>query len=95
MYRTARVGLSLKKSGEPAARFIERPYRFLTEPKAITKGKAQLVRSLHRTGLTPAAIRALTGVPLKRHRPLHRGGIALAAARAARYHLNTEAWITH
>ena len=65
VYRTSRVGLSLKRAaGKPdAARFVGRPYRFLTEPRAVAKGKVNLVLALHRAGQTPAAIMALTGCP--------------------------------
>ena len=57
-----RVGLTLKR-GELAVRqrFIARPYRFLTEPARIKKGKASLVVALHRRGLPAAEIVRLTG----------------------------------
>src|SRR5207249_3108616 len=44
LYRSARVGLSLKRlkaSPEPP-RFIMRPYRYLTEPRRVSKGKIYL-----------------------------------------------------
>jgi hypothetical protein len=65
VYRTARVGLSLKWGrGRPeAARYVVRPYRFLTEPRAIGKGRPQLVLALHEQGRPADAIHALTGVP--------------------------------
>jgi len=67
VYQSSRVGLSLKKSkGKPdAPRFIGRPYRFLTEPAGISKGKAHLVLTLHRAGHTAEAIRELIGMPKK------------------------------
>lgn len=67
VFRCSRVGLSLKKArGVPdAPKFVGRPYRFLTEPRAITKGKVHLVLALHRTGETPEAIHKTTGVPKK------------------------------
>jgi hypothetical protein len=63
----SRVGLSLKKmAGKPGApAFIGRPYRFLTEPATIAKGRPHLILALHRTGHAPDAIRALTGVARK------------------------------
>ncbi|MBA4186391.1 MAG: hypothetical protein C0467_00080 [Planctomycetaceae bacterium] len=67
VYRSSRVGLSLKKAkGKPdAPRFVGRPYRFLTEPRAITKGKPHLVLALHRQGDPLDAITQLTGCPRK------------------------------
>ena len=67
VYHSSRVGLSLKKAkGQPdAPRFIGRPYRFLTEPKGISKGKPHLVLALHCAGHAPDTIFAITGVPRK------------------------------
>lgn len=67
VHRCARVGLTLKKAkGKPTApRFVAHPYRFLTEPRAITKGKPYLVTALHAQGQKPDAIAALTGCPKK------------------------------
>lgn len=65
VYRTARVGLSLKRGARSpeAARYVMRPYRSLTEPRAIGKGRPQLVLALHEQGRPPDAIQAVTGVP--------------------------------
>jgi len=65
VYRCSRVGLSLKKAtGKPdAPRFVGSRYRFLTEPRAISKGKPHLVLSLHRQGQSPDEITKLTGCP--------------------------------
>ena len=63
VYATPRIGLSLKKENtERRHRFIARPYRFLSEPARIKKGKPHLITSLaHR----PAAeIASLTGTRL-------------------------------
>lgn len=67
VYASSRVGLSLKKAKgkADAAKFVARPYRFLTEPAGISKGRPHLVLALHRAGLTPGAIRDITGVPKK------------------------------
>ena len=64
MYANSRVGLTLKKAkGKPdAPRFVARPYRYLTEPKEIAKGRPHLILALHRTGHTPKEIREITGV---------------------------------
>jgi hypothetical protein len=64
VYASSRVGLTLKKArGKPdAARFVARPYRFLTEPRVIAKGRPHLILALHRTGHRPEEIRAITGV---------------------------------
>lgn len=65
VYATARVGLSLKRwrGRALAARFVMRPYRYLTEPRRIGKGRPQLVLALHQQGHGPAAIQQLSGVP--------------------------------
>ena len=67
VYSSSRVGLSLKKAREmqEAPRFVARPYRFLTEPQAISKGKPHLVLSLYRLGQTPEAIHQITGCAKK------------------------------
>lgn len=67
VYLSARVGLSLMKAkGNPdAPLFVALPYRFLSEPQAITKGKPHLVLNLHRRGETPDSIHAITGVQRK------------------------------
>jgi hypothetical protein len=67
VYRSSRVGLSLKKavSNPDAPRFVGRHYRFLTEPLAIKKGKAHLVLTLHQQGEGTEAIHRVTGCPKK------------------------------
>ncbi len=65
VYRSARVGLSLKRgaaSAEPP-RFVLRPYRFLSEPRRTAKGKLLLVLALHARGMGPEEIRRVTGCP--------------------------------
>lgn len=65
VYRSSRVGLTLKRSfpGSNMPYYITRPYRFLTEPRRIKKGKIYLQMTLHREGLTPEEINKLTGSP--------------------------------
>jgi hypothetical protein len=66
VYRSARVGLSLKRARSPdATRFILLPYRYLTEPRRIAKGKALLVLARHVLGDDVERIAALTGCPRK------------------------------
>jgi hypothetical protein len=67
VYQCSRVGLSLKKAKgkADAPRFVARPYRFLTEPVAISKGRPHLILALHRAGHTNEAISTVTGVPKK------------------------------
>jgi hypothetical protein len=63
IYRSGRVGLSLKrsrKSPDPPW-FILRRYRYLTEPARIRKGKLQLILALHARGRTTDEIRQITG----------------------------------
>jgi hypothetical protein len=64
VYANSRVGLTLKKAkGKPdAPKFVARPYRYLTEPKEISKGRPHLILALHRSGRTPKEIREITGV---------------------------------
>jgi 3-methyladenine DNA glycosylase Mpg len=61
--KTARVGLSLKKlkKSESPPRFITRPYRYLSEPRRISKGKQHMVLALYAQGKSAAEIRELTG----------------------------------
>jgi hypothetical protein len=65
VYSSARVGLSLRRAGPGSAKpdYLTRPYRFLTDPRAIAKGKAHLVIALHRAGQSLDDIRETTGVP--------------------------------
>jgi hypothetical protein len=67
VFASSRVGLSLKKAkGKPdAPKFVARPYRYLTEPKQISKGKPHLVLALSRAGHTPESIRDVIDMPLK------------------------------
>lgn len=67
VYSCSRVGLSLNQApGHPdAPRFVGRPYRYLTEPRAIVKGRIHLVLALHQCHNTPDAIHTTTGVPRK------------------------------
>lgn len=61
VYESPRVGLSLKRANTPDRhRYIARSYRFLTEPERATKGKAHLGVALHRRGLAPEQIAAIT-----------------------------------
>src|SRR5262245_57733528 len=61
--RTARVGLSLKRlrKSELPPRYIMRPYRFLSEPRRISKGKIHMVLALHQQGKSVEQIRQETG----------------------------------
>lgn len=63
----ARVGLSLRKAcpGTTAPAYLTRPYRFLTEPRAISKGKPHMVMGLHRLGHAPEEIRQVTNAPAR------------------------------
>ena len=60
-----RVGLTLKRGAlADRARFLARPYRFLTEPARIKKGRLHVVIGLHRQGQGPDAIATRTGSTL-------------------------------
>jgi hypothetical protein len=66
LFQSARVGLTLKKA-RPAApeppRYLLRPYRFLSEPRRIAKGKLLLVLALHARGAGAEQIVQDTGCP--------------------------------
>jgi len=65
VYATPRIGLTLKKGNtEVRRRFLARPYRFLSEPARIRKGKPHLITALHQHGRSPAEIAAVTGTRL-------------------------------
>lgn len=61
----ARVGLSFKRVPAIAEnlRFLLAPYRFLSDPKRIAKGKVHLVLALACQGLDEDAIHERTGCP--------------------------------
>lgn len=82
VYRTARVGLSLKRDRERRLQYIDRPYRFLIEPRRIRKGRTQLVLALHQQGHGADAIHALTGTP-RRTIARYAGSQAVAFTRPA------------
>jgi hypothetical protein len=65
IFRSSRVGLTLKRPGKgmDPIRYILRPYRYLTEPRRIRKGKLQLVLALDVQGHDAESIRQLTGCP--------------------------------
>ncbi len=64
---TARVGLTLKKAGsaEEPRRYVVSRYRFLSEPRRLSKGKLHAVLALHQDGKTIDEILARTGCPRK------------------------------
>jgi hypothetical protein len=65
IYYTARVGLTLKRVAEHPEMldYIVRPYRALTQPRKIEKGRVHLIIALHQAGERADAIQALTGAP--------------------------------
>jgi hypothetical protein len=66
MIQTARVGLTLKRAtaNDERDRYLLRRYRYLSEPRQTAKGKPLMVLAGLQDGLTPEAIRDLTGCPL-------------------------------
>ncbi len=84
IFASPRVGLTLKKGAtRERQRFIARPYRFLTEPRTIKKGKLYVVLALHREGCAATEIAALTGVPrahVDRYVDAYRGGAGRSPA---------------
>jgi hypothetical protein len=63
----ARVGLSLRRASPGSAKpeYLTRPYRFLTEPARIAKGKPHMVMGLRRLARKPEEIRQVTDVPAR------------------------------
>jgi hypothetical protein len=63
LLRTARVGLTLRAGNhfDDKTRFLMRPYRFLSEPRRVAKGKRHMVLALHAQGADVETIRAVTG----------------------------------
>lgn len=65
IFQSARVGLSLKRANTfpDMPDYIIRPYRYLTEPKLIRKGKLYLALALHIQGLNSTEIHQITNCP--------------------------------
>lgn len=61
VFKTPRVGLTLKKADEEHAKYVMKSYRYLTLPKQTKKGKIQLVLALYRQGSKVSEIAKLTG----------------------------------
>lgn len=63
IFKTARIGLSLKKAtaSNQMHSFILRPYRYLTEPRRINKGKVHLILALKSKGMNTEEICKITG----------------------------------
>lgn len=63
IFSSGRVGLSLKKaklcSNMPD--YVLRPYRYLSKPKSISKGKIYLALALYSQGIKPEEIHQITG----------------------------------
>ncbi len=65
VYNCPRVGLSLKRAAAfpDMPRYLFRPYRYLTEPRRIRKGKMPLALAMHAQGIDAEIIRRTTGCP--------------------------------
>ena len=65
IWQTPRVGLSLARAAHcpQMLDYIARPYRFLSDPRGIRKGRVQLVVALHARGVDRQQIVDLVGVP--------------------------------
>jgi hypothetical protein len=62
---TPRVGLSLRRARQfgEMTRYLMRPYRFLSEPRLVRKGKRQMVLAMYARGDDVETIRRVTGCP--------------------------------
>lgn len=67
VFCSPRVGLTLKgkASNLDARKYLVSKYRFLTEPKRVKKGRAELIYGLVDSGIPTSEIRQLTGSPTK------------------------------
>jgi 3-methyladenine DNA glycosylase Mpg len=64
IYSSARIGLTLKKNKSlQLCSYIVRPYRYLSEPRTVTKGKIYLALALHIQGISIEEIHQITGSP--------------------------------
>ena len=65
VWQSARVGLSLKKvtADQDGPSFICRPYRYLSEPRGVSKGKMHLALALIARGESLERVQQLTGSP--------------------------------
>jgi hypothetical protein len=63
IHRSGRIGLTLKRAQEipDMQRFLCLPFRYLTEPRRIAKGRLNLILTLWAHGTSAGEIRALTG----------------------------------
>ncbi len=61
--RSARVGITLKRrrGNKDMERFVLKPYRYLSQPRKIAKGKSLLVLALHAQGKPADEIQTITG----------------------------------
>lgn len=63
IFTSARVGLTLKRGPtQERQRFLARPYRFLTGPKDIKKGRVPIALGLYRAGTPAEEIASLTAI---------------------------------
>jgi len=61
VYASSRVGLTLKKLDGDRAAFICRPYRFVTRPLNVSKGRPNLIMRLYMDGKSNEEIMKITG----------------------------------
>lgn len=61
--RSGRIGLTLKRSpgNKAMQRYVLKPYRYLSQPRKIAKGKPLLVLALHALGKSADEIQTITG----------------------------------
>lgn len=77
IYTSPRIGLTLKRDLPGMEQYVFSPYRFLTEPKRIKKGKPLLTLQQLGEGNSCESIREISNSPLKTIRKLeaaYRGG---------------------
>jgi len=61
LYSSARVGLTLNKTDGERTYYIMKPYRFMSFPKNVEKGKILLFLALYKNGKNSDEILTITG----------------------------------
>ncbi len=62
--KSARVGLAMKKKEESQTVFVMKPYRYISLPAKIKKGKIHMCLALHIEGKTVQQIQKITGAKI-------------------------------
>jgi TusA-related sulfurtransferase len=64
LVKSARVGLAMKKKEESQTLYVMKPYRYISLPAKIKKGKIHMCLALHIEGKTTQQIQKITGAKI-------------------------------